>query len=175
MGFISRPGQENGQWKFSASAEVEAGCRPYQVTHTLVNGDVPIVAWELENPKTYIVRSELTVDGEVTDAVETRIGFRSLNFTADKGFFLNGKHRKLKGVLPAWRPRSAGRRAVNRDALRRQLTLMKRMGVNAVRTAHNPPAEALMELADEMGILVMSEILDMWRRPKNEYDYARFF
>jgi beta-galactosidase len=65
--------------------------------------------------------------------------------------------------------------AVYPDAIRRQLTLLRAMGANAIRTAHNPPATAFMDLADEMGFLVLSEILDMWQRPKNPYDYARFF
>ena len=65
--------------------------------------------------------------------------------------------------------------AFNKDAARRKLVTLKKMGVNAVRTSHNMPAKIFMELADEMGIMIDSEGFDMWRRPKTEYDYARFF
>src|SRR5690625_6496206 len=65
--------------------------------------------------------------------------------------------------------------AVNVTAMRRRLEILKEMGVNAIRTAHNMPAKELMHLADEMGFLVVTEAFDMWERPKTTYDYARFF
>ena len=164
----------DGQWRYTAQAEAETGGKAYEVRHTLVEADTGIRPWDIADPRLYTLRSELLVDGEIADTVHTRFGFRTLRFTADDGFFLNGKPVKLKGVCLHGDLGSLGG-AVDRDALRRQLLLMQRMGVNAVRTAHNPPAKALMEQTDELGILVMSEISDVWRHPKTEFDYARFF
>ncbi len=166
--------QRDGRWQYEARTEVEAGGKPYEVRHTLLNAEKDIIPWDIDHPKLYTLRSELIVDGQVTDTEDTRIGFRTISFTPDRGFFLNGQHVKLKGVCLHGDLGALGG-AVHKDALRRQLAIMLKMGVNALRTAHNPPAKAFMELADEMGFLVMSEILDVWRRPKNTYDYARFF
>ncbi len=166
--------QKDGLWQYEARTEVETGGKPYEVRHTLLNADKDIIPWDINNPQLYTLRSELIVDGKVTDTVDARIGFRTVAFTPDRGFFLNGQHVKLKGVCLHGDLGALGG-AVHKDALRRQLTIMLKMGVNALRTAHNPPAKAFMELADEMGFLVMSEILDVWRRPKNAFDYARFF
>jgi len=165
---------DNGEWQWKAQAETETRGEACAIRHTLMESGKPIRPWCPEDPKLYTLRSELLVNGAVTDTVYTRFGFRTLRFTPDAGFFLNGKHVKLKGVCLHGDLGGLGG-AVNRDALRRQLTLMMRMGANAVRTAHNPPAEALLELTDELGLLVMSEITDVWREPKTQYDYARFF
>ncbi|MFH1879418.1 MAG: glycoside hydrolase family 2 TIM barrel-domain containing protein, partial [Bacillota bacterium] len=164
----------DGQWRYEAQAEVAVSGEAYEVRHELVETGEPIRAWDIGDPKLYTLRSELIVSGEVTDTVCTRFGFRTLRFTTGEGFFLNGKPVKLKGVCLHGDLGGLGG-AVHKDALRRQLELMRRMGVNAVRTAHNPPAKVWMELADEMGLLVMSEISDVWRHPKTTYDYARFF
>jgi len=166
--------RENGQWKYHAQAEVKSPDDGYTVRHELVEKDEEIRPWDIGDPQLYTLRSELLVNGEITDTVYTRFGFRSLRFTADQGFFLNGKPVKLRGVCRHGDLGGLGG-AVNRDAMYRQLALMKRMGVNAIRTAHNPPSQVFMELADEMGFLVLSEILDIWRQKKTEYDYARFF
>ncbi len=166
--------QKDGRWQYEAGAQVETGGRPYEIRHTLLDAGDDVIPWDIDHPRLYTLRSELIVEGQVTDNVDTPVGFRTIAFTPDKGFFLNGRPVKLKGVCLHGDLGALGG-AVHQDALRRQLTIMRRMGVNALRTAHNPPAKAFMELADEMGFLVMSEILDVWRRPKNTYDYARFF
>ena len=166
--------EQDGQWNFKAQAEVIAKDQAYTVRHSLMEAGEDIIPWEPGNPKLYTLRSELVADGKVTDTILTRFGFRSLRYTTNEGFFLNGRPIKLKGVCLHGDLGSLGS-AVQKDALRRQLTLMRRMGANAVRTAHNPPAEALLELTDEMGLLVMSEITDVWRHAKTTYDYARFF
>ncbi|MBE0600740.1 MAG: DUF4982 domain-containing protein, partial [Firmicutes bacterium] len=166
--------QQDGQWKYKAEAEVIAPDEAYTVRHTLVEADEAIIPWEPGNPRLYTLRSELLADGKISDTAYTRFGFRNLRYTADEGLFLNGKPLKVKGVCQHGDLGSLGG-AVHRDALRRQLMLLQRMGVNAVRTAHNPPAEVLLELTDELGILVMSEITDVWRHAKTTYDYARFF
>ncbi len=165
---------QDGRWQYEVQAEVESGGKPYAVRNTLLDADDEIIPWDINHPKLYTLRSELIVDGQVMDTEDTRIGFRSIAFTTDKGFFLNGQHEKLKGMCLHGDLGALGG-AAHKDAIARQLTIMRGMGANALRTAHNPPAKALMELADEMGFLVMSELTDVWRRPKNTYDYARFF
>lgn len=130
--------------------------------------------WDIENPKLYTLVSELIKDGETVDTEINTFGFRSIEFTTDKGFFLNGRHVKLHGCCEHHDLGCLGA-AVNKNAIRRKLKTLRTMGVNAVRTSHNPPAPEFMELADEMGFLILSEGFDMWELKKTEYDYARFF
>jgi beta-galactosidase len=130
--------------------------------------------WDIDSPNLYFLKSELSLNGEVIDAAETRFGFREIQFTQNDGFFLNGRRVKLCGVCQHHDTGALGAVA-DKDAIKRQLLLLREMGVNAIRTAHNPPAAVFMELADTMGFLVMSELTDMWQLPKTEYDYARFF
>ena len=138
--------------------------------------------WSLRNPYLYELQAELVhVDDdredtwdEVLDGETVTYGYRTLEFTCDKGFFLNGEHVKLNGVCLHHDLGCLGS-AMNKNALCRQLEIMQDMGANAIRTAHNMPAVELMELADEMGILILSESFDCWKKPKNPYDYARFF
>lgn len=104
----------------------------------------------------------------------TRIGLRTLRFAPDSGFWINGENLKMKGVCLHHDQGALGA-AFQTAAARRQLRIMREMGVNALRTSHNPPARQMLDLCDEMGILVVDEIFDMWERPKTTYDYARFF
>lgn len=130
--------------------------------------------WSLENPELYTLKSELIQNGTVIDEDFNRFGFRSIRFDANEGFFLNDQHLKIHGVCLHHDLGALGA-AVNRAAIKRQLLILKEMGVNAIRTAHNMPAIELLELADEMGLLINNEAFDMWERPKTQYDYARFF
>ncbi|MDE7240081.1 MAG: DUF4982 domain-containing protein, partial [Lachnospiraceae bacterium] len=130
--------------------------------------------WDLEDPQLYTLETVLYCDGSRADEQRCRIGFRTIAFLPDSGFWLNGKNVKINGVCLHHDLGALGA-AVNRTALRRQLLSMKEMGANAVRTSHNMPAVELMELCDELGILVDSEAFDMWELSKTEYDYARFF
>lgn len=100
-------------------------------------------------------------------------GFRTIEIDSDKGFLLNGRHVKIKGSCEHHGFGCLGA-AVNKSAVRRKLEGLKRMGVNAIRTAHNMPSVEFMELADEMGFLVDSEAFDMWGHTKTKYDYGRF-
>ena len=172
--YITTKLAEDGGWQYEVDAEVETAGRPYELRHCLLQADESIVPWSPETPQVYTLRSELLVDGVVMDTAETRFGFRSLTFDPDAGFFLNGVPTRLRGVCLHHDLGGLGA-AVYPDAIRRQLALFKAMGANAIRTAHNPPAKVFIDLADEMGFFVMSELLDMWRHPKNPYDYARFF
>ncbi|MCL2052549.1 MAG: DUF4982 domain-containing protein [Lachnospiraceae bacterium] len=164
----------NGKWDYKVTAEVETQGKPYEVRHTVLEADKEFKAWDIGQANLYNLRSELIVDGEVTDITDTRFGFREIEFDTEKGFFLNGRYQKIFGVCMHHDLGALGS-AVHKDAIRRQLLLLRKMGVNAIRTSHNPPAKVFMELVDEMGFLVQSEILDMWERPKTEFDYARFF
>lgn len=132
------------------------------------------VLWDIEDPQLYTLETVLYCDGSRADEQRCRIGFRTIAFLPDSGFWLNGKNVKIHGVCLHHDLGALGA-AVNRTALRRQLLSMKEMGANAVRTSHNMPASELMELCDELGILVDSEAFDMWELSKTEYDYARFF
>jgi Beta-galactosidase/beta-glucuronidase len=130
--------------------------------------------WDIKQPNCYTLHTELIIDGKVTDSEQQTFGFRTFEFDTEKGFFLNGRHVKLQGVCQHHDLGSLGA-AVNKTALRRQISLLQEMGVNAIRTAHNMPAVELMELADEMGVLIVSEAYDMWERAKTTYDFARFY
>ncbi len=111
---------------------------------------------------------------EPIDSQEITIGFRRMEFTTDRGFFLNGRYVKVNGVCEHHDFGCLGS-VFYKEAMRRKFEVLRKMGVNALRTSHNMPASALMELADEMGFLVLSEGFDMWERSKTEYDYGRFF
>ncbi len=145
----------------------------YTVNDDIIKIDSPAL-WDIESPVLYTLVTELIYNGEIIDREENRFGFRKIEFTADKGFFLNDRHVKLHGACEHHDLGSLGA-ASNRTAIKRKLETLHTMGVNAVRTSHNMPAKELMELADEMGFLIMSEGFDMWELPKTEYDYARFF
>ena len=130
--------------------------------------------WSCEDPYIYKVRTQLLVAGQVVDEVETTTGFRDFKFDAQTGFWLNGKNFKLNGVCEHHDFGCLGA-ALNEDALHRKLSKLKAMGVNAIRSSHNPPAPELLNMCDTMGLIVMDESFDMWRRRKTQNDYARFF
>ncbi|MBQ9766755.1 MAG: DUF4982 domain-containing protein [Lachnospiraceae bacterium] len=130
--------------------------------------------WDIESPVLYTLVTELVKDGAVVDELRRSIGFRELSFDTERGFFLNGRHVKLYGACLHHDLGSLGA-AFNKAAQRRQFEKLRKMGVNAIRTSHNMPAKEFMELADEMGFLVVSEGFDMWERHKTPYDYAGFF
>jgi beta-galactosidase len=130
--------------------------------------------WSCEHPYIYKVRTELKLGGKVVDTYETTTGFRDFKFDANTGFWLNGKNFKLNGVCEHHDLGCLGA-ALNEDALHRKLTKLKAMGVNSIRSSHNPPAPELLNMCDTMGLIVMDESFDMWRRKKTQNDYARFF
>ena len=130
--------------------------------------------WSCEDPYIYKVRTQLIAGGKVVDEVETTTGFRDFKFDAKTGFWLNGKNFKINGVCEHHDFGCLGA-ALNEDALHRKLTKLKAMGVNSIRSSHNPPAPELLNMCDTMGLIVMDESFDMWRRKKTQNDYARFF
>ncbi len=182
--------------KWLVTVETEASFGGCDVRHTIYskNGTVAAVVkgafdgnksllkfyaekpniWDTENPYCYEMKTELLLEGVVLDEVFNSFGFRTTEFSPEKGFLLNGRQLKLHGVCMHHDLGALGA-AFNKTALRRQLEILKSFGVNSVRTSHNMPARELIELCNEMGILVNCESFDMWELPKNEKDYARFF
>jgi beta-galactosidase len=165
---------------------------PVQIRHTLKNAEGKTVLqtasadtdrtftlanpvlWSIENPYLYKIITTLEVDGKIIDDYETTLGIRSFEFDADKGFILNGKPVKIKGVCEHHDLGCLGA-AVNERALERQLQILKDMGCNGIRTSHNPPAPELLDLCDKMGFIVMDEAFDMWEIAKSPSDYSHDF
>ena len=130
--------------------------------------------WTLDNPYIYKVRTEIRVGDKIVDVYETNTGVRSFRFDPKAGFSLNSVPVKINGVCEHHDFGCLGA-ALNEDALHRKLVKLKEMGVNAIRSSHNPPAPELLNMCDTMGLIVMDESFDMWRRKKTQNDYARFF
>ncbi|HUY52856.1 MAG TPA: glycoside hydrolase family 2 TIM barrel-domain containing protein [Streptosporangiaceae bacterium] len=130
--------------------------------------------WSTENPSLYGLRTDLSVSGGVVDAVATTFGIRYFAFDPAGGFSLNGRYLKIQGVDLHATEGAVGS-AVRYDALARQMELMKSMGVNALRTAHNPPAPELVQVCERLGIVMMVEAFDCWHTGKLPYDYHLYF
>lgn len=126
--------------------------------------------WDIDSPYVYIIKATLPT-GSVQ---QTEFGFRTIEFTTDKGAFLNGRHIKLNGVCEHHDFGMLGG-VFYEDAMERKIINLKNMGVNAIRFAHNPVDPACLTLCNRLGMLVMSEAFDMWEKSKTTYDYARFF
>lgn len=136
--------------------------------------DLQHFLWSTEHPYVWLLKTQLLVKGRVLDEVLTTTGFRNFRFDAQTGFWLNGKNIKINGVCMHHDMGCLGA-ALHEDALHRQLLKLRQMGCNAIRCSHNPPAPELLAMCDTMGLIVMDESFDMWRRRKTQNDYARFF
>lgn len=145
----------------------------YSINHQIIKVKKPAL-WDIENGRLYTMKTELIIDENVVDVSECRFGFRTIEFTCDNGFFINGRWIKIHGCCEHHDLGALGA-AISKPALRRRLLILREMGINSVRTSHNMPSVELMELADEMGFLILSEAFDMWEKPKTDYDYGRFF
>lgn len=130
--------------------------------------------WSPETPVLYNTVSKIYSGDTLLDTYSTRFGIRTIEYIADKGFYLNGKRRKFQGVCNHHDLGPLGA-AINVAALRHQLTLLKEMGCDAIRTSHNMPAPELVELCDEMGFMMMLEPFDEWDIAKCDNGYHRFF
>lgn len=130
--------------------------------------------WSPETPVLYKAVSKIYSGDTLLDTYSTRFGIRTIEYIADKGFYLNGKRRKFQGVCNHHDLGPLGA-AINVAALRHQLTLLKEMGCDAIRTSHNMPAPELVELCDEMGFMMMLEPFDEWNIAKCDNGYHRFF
>ncbi|HTQ51916.1 MAG TPA: beta-galactosidase GalB [Candidatus Acidoferrales bacterium] len=127
-----------------------------------------------QHPNRYVAITTLKQGDKVVDVYETPFGIRAIRFDPSEGFFINGEHIPLNGVCDHHDLGALGA-AVNYRALQRQLEMLSDMGCNAIRTSHNPPAPELLELADNMGFLVMDEMFDCWQRDKTPNDYHLLF
>ena len=130
--------------------------------------------WSPESPSLYVAKTEISIDGQVLDRYSTTFGIRKIEYIPQKGFFLNGKVRKFKGVCNHHDLGPLGA-AVNESALRHQIEMLKDMGCDAIRTSHNVPAPELVRLCDEMGMMMMVEAFDEWDVAKCVNGYHRFF
>jgi len=130
--------------------------------------------WSPENPYLYSATLKLFQDDVLKDEQTIRFGIRKIEYLADKGFLLNGKVTKFKGVCLHHDLGPLGS-AINKAALKRQLTILKDMGCNAIRSAHNMPSIEQVELCDEMGFMMIAESFDEWAKPKVKNGYNRFF
>nr|WP_235782276.1 beta-galactosidase GalB [Phocaeicola paurosaccharolyticus] len=130
--------------------------------------------WSPESPYLYTANSTIYQGEKVKDTYTTRFGIRTIEIIPNKGFFLNGKMVKFKGVCNHHDLGPLGA-AVNKAAIRRQIKIMKDMGVNAIRTSHNMPAPEFVEACDEMGMMVMAESFDEWKSAKCENGYHKVF
>ena len=149
------PGNQSG--KFSQDMEIKQ-----------------VKRWSVDTPVLYELKSEVFVDGKVVDTQETPFGVRSFRFDPNTGFYLNDQPMKLHGVCLHHDQGSLGA-ITNLSAMERQLRIMKEMGVNALRTTHNPPAPEFLDLADRMGFVVMDESFDCWETGKSKNDYHLYF
>jgi beta-galactosidase len=130
--------------------------------------------WSVDAPVLYHVASTILEDDKQADQVTTPFGIRTIEFTKDDGFHLNGKRLQIQGVCDHHDLGCLGA-AVNRRAIQRQLEILKSFGVNAIRTSHYPPAPELLDLCDEMGFVVMDEAFDEWKKSKTRHGYGQFF
>ena len=193
------PSANYRQATFHIEVEVENATKGMKVTHSLLDAMGKMVGkaearpvssqlsaftadiklrnprlWTLETPYIYKVRTEIRVGNKIVDVYDTNTGVRSFRFDPKAGFSLNSKNMKINGVCEHHDLGCLGA-ALNEDALHRKLSKLKAMGVNSIRCSHNPPAPELLNMCDTMGLIVMDESFDMWRRKKTQNDYARFF
>lgn len=130
--------------------------------------------WTIEKPYLYTAHAKLYQGNQLKDELTTRFGIRSVEYERGKGLVLNGEVTKFKGVCLHHDLGPLGA-AVNTAALKRQLTILKDMGCNAIRSSHNMPSREQLELCDEMGFLFLAETFDEWAKPKVKNGYNRWF
>ncbi len=130
--------------------------------------------WCVDSPHLYTIRTRIFENNQIIDEYDTPFGIRSFRFDPERGFFLNGKHLKIHGVNQHHDLGALGA-AVNTRAMERQLEILKDMGCNAIRMAHNPPAPELLDLCDQLGFLVIDEAFDEWKRTKAQKGYHLYW
>ncbi len=177
---------QSGQWEFWVigpdGMQVSGGAGLYDAIEpggsiALESPPVEVSAprlWSVENPVLYTLRTAVRNRSNVVDEVTTTFGIRRIEYDVDRGFLLNGQQVKMKGVCLHHDGGCTGA-AVPQRVWGRRLEVLKAMGCNAIRTAHNPPAPEFLDLCDRMGFLVMDEAFDEWRIGKTRYGYSRYF
>ncbi len=164
-GNSEKVGNDQGKLEVSANSEKE-------ITQTIVVSN-PLL-WTPETPNLYLVQVQILKNEGVIDQIEIPVGIRSIKFTAENGFQLNGKTVNMNGGCIHHDNGCLGAAAFDR-AEERKVELLKEAGFNAVRTSHNPPSEAFLRACDRLGLLVIDESFDGWKVNKNPNDYAKFF
>ncbi|WP_439697129.1 glycoside hydrolase family 2 TIM barrel-domain containing protein [Mucilaginibacter sp. AW1-7] len=157
----------NGQIKIELAANSEK-----EVAQSIIVATPQL--WTPETPRLYDAQISIILNKNVVDKTETSFGIRSIKFTPENGFQLNGKTFKLNGGCVHHDNGCLGAAAFDR-AEERKIELLKAAGFNAVRTSHNPPSEAFLNACDKLGLLVVDESFDCWRMGKNKQDYAQYF
>lgn len=159
--------------RHEASAPVKLGSgRQAEISQTLALAQPRL--WSVDSPQRYVAVTTVSSDGRTVDQVETPFGVRKIVLDPERGLLLNGQHLPIQGVCMHSDLGALGT-AVNTRALERQLEILREMGVNAIRTSHNPPAPELLDLADRMGFLVLDEAFDAWAVAKKPNDYHTLF
>ena len=144
---------------------------------SIINQSTEIVnpkLWGLQSPYLYRAETKLFEKGNLIDTYNTTFGVRTIKYGSDFGFKLNDEPTKFQGVCLHHDLGPLGT-AVNKRATERQLEIMQDMGVNAIRTSHNPPSPEQVQLCDQMGLMIQVEAFDMWKKPKVENGYSKFF
>lgn len=157
--------------KIISREEIDAGKSKQVIQQKMLS--TPTL-WSVESPSLYRVKTEVMLNNRLIGAQENSFGIRSIDFSVENGFQLNGKTVKLKGGCFHNDNGPLGSRAYNR-AEERKVELLKASGFNAIRCSHNPPSEALLSACDKLGMLVIDEAFDMWNLGKNPYDYHLYF
>lgn len=142
----------------------------FKVGTTLVSQQITVDRpdlWDVESPNLYMAKTKILQNGEVIDRQNTTFGIRSFEFDTDKGFFLNGRNMKIKGVCLHHDAGLVGA-AVPKGVWQRRLQLLKDAGCNAIRVSHNPASDEFLDLCDQMGFLVQDEFFDEWDYPKDK-------
>ncbi len=154
-----------------ATVKIEPGSKSSATVQATLNNPK---LWDLVKPNRYVAQTIVRINGKITDIYHTPFGVRTIEFTPRNGFLLNGSRVQIQGTCNHHDLGALGA-AINTSALRRQLTILKEMGCNSLRTSHNPPAPELIELADQMGFLVWDEAFDCWKTGKRKMDYNQLY
>lgn len=163
----------NGKVLATTESEIQVdGGNENELTHEVNLSQAQL--WSLKSPTLHTLVSRVISNGQVLDEVRTRFGIRNAEFRSETGFWLNGENIKLKGVCLHHDGGAVGA-AVPLAVWERRLSILRSLGVNSIRTAHNPPAPEFLDLCDRMGFLVMDEFFDCWLQRKNPHDYHRHF
>lgn len=165
----------NADGKSAVRTETKAAVIKNEKTKVLISLKIenPCL-WDTQNPYLYSLHTEVSYDNTVCDTSDTSFGIRTIYADAEKGFLLNGKPMKLRGGCIHHDHGVLGAAAFP-AAEERKITLLKKVGFNAIRTSHYPPSLALLEICDKLGIIVMDEAFDMWNKGKNAVDYHLWF
>ncbi|PXY39312.1 beta-galactosidase [Flavobacterium cheongpyeongense] len=161
--------------KSTANAEIKIEVQPNEEKEVtqIVTVENPKL-WSFDVPNLYQVKTVIKKELKTFDAVTTNFGIRTIDFSPENGFLLNGKKIKLNGGCVHHDNGALGAAAYDR-AEERKVALLKKAGFNALRTSHNPPSEAFLDACDRLGMLVIDEVFDGWREKKNTHDYASLF